>query len=72
MSNKLHDDFIDDIPEIIDYSDEADAAFWDEFMLLESSPPEEEESFTISIENDFTGEKRVFKNIKLKKNALGD
>lgn len=68
MSNKLYDDFIDDIPSLVeDAHDEADAAFWDEFMLLESSAEMGEDSYTITIENEVTGERTVVKHVRLKK-----
>lgn len=71
MANKLYDDYIDDVPELTTFAvDEADAAFWDEFHLLESATEGEEESYTVTIENEQTGERRIYKQVRLTKDAL--
>ena len=67
MARRLHDDYIDDVPEgMMGVSDEADEAFWDEFFFLESRTDiGGDDLYTVTIENEFTGDRKTMKHVRL-------
>ena len=67
MANRITDDFIDDLPEAytLEDSDDAEAAFWDEFSYLEQKRSLDDKTYKVTIEDEITGEKKIFRNIKL-------
>jgi hypothetical protein len=69
MSHRITDDYIDDLPEAYSLKDEddAEAAFWDEFSYLEQKKELDSRSYTVTLEDEETGEKKTFKNVKLGK-----
>ena len=69
MANRMTDDYIDDLPEAfsLEGSDDAEAAFWDEFSYLEEKKSLDSRSYTVTLEDELTGDKKVFKNVKLGK-----
>jgi len=69
MSQRITDDYIDDLPEAysLEDGDDAEAAFWDEFSYLEQKKSLDSRSYTVTLEDELTGDKKVFKNVKLGK-----
>jgi len=66
------DDMIADLEELDlwDFADPADQTFWEEFFrvedALEMADDFDAPSFTITVQNNQTGEAKTYKNIKLK------
>lgn len=70
MGKHWFDDYVDDVPQVFELGgDEADAAFWDEFFLLECQTEGDDRRFTITIKDEVTGEKRVLKHVRLSAGA---
>lgn len=65
MARKMTDEYIDDTP-TLDVVDEADAAFWDEFLFLEGAKQTDGEVYTVTIENEATGKRRVMRHVRLR------
>ncbi|OGV90948.1 hypothetical protein A3A66_03470 [Microgenomates group bacterium RIFCSPLOWO2_01_FULL_46_13] len=67
MATKFSDNFIDDLPEAaFAATDEADAAFWDEFFLQEDKKEEDRERrYTITITDEVSGKAKTFKHVRL-------
>jgi protein subunit release factor B len=66
MSSKKLPKLLDEqTKSVILASDEADAAFWDEFYLRETSRDAEDKLYTITIKDELTGEEQVIKHVKL-------
>lgn len=69
MSRKMTDDYIDDLPEsmVLDEDSDVEAAFWDEFFFMEQKDAFDKSLYTVTVENELTGEKRTFKHVKFSK-----
>ncbi|OGV93808.1 hypothetical protein A3B57_03475 [Microgenomates group bacterium RIFCSPLOWO2_01_FULL_47_10] len=67
MSRKITDGYIDDLPEALSLEDESDveAAFWDEFFFMEQKDLFDKNVYTITIEDELTGEKKTIKHVQL-------
>lgn len=66
MARRVFDDYIDDVPEAGWTSDDdGEAAFWDEFFFLEERGFTEGRSYTVTLEDELTGDKRVLKHVRL-------
>jgi hypothetical protein len=69
MSRKITDNFVDDLPEtmILDEENDVEAAFWDEFFFMEQKDLFDKCLYTVTVEDELTGEKRTFKHVQLSK-----
>lgn len=69
MSKRITDDFVDDLPEamILDEDDDVEAAFWDEFFFMEQKDLLDKRVYTVTVEDELTGERKVFKHVRLSK-----
>ncbi len=71
-TEKKLDDMIADLEELDlwDVADPADQTFWEEFFKVEEALEMSDEfdapSFTITVQNNTTGETNTYQNIKLK------